>query len=595
MNLGLTCRRDWWRPSCDAPFRLCFFIVQLFIYQVHGQIPDTVFRRPLDIPVALSGNFAELRDNHFHSGIDFRTQGVTGHKIYACGEGYVSRISVSPSGFGHALYITHPNGYTTVYGHLEAFNDDITAYVRNQQYQQERFSVNLFPDPLLFPMKKGDLIAFSGNTGSSGGPHLHFEIRDTKTENPVNPLMFGLGVKDNIPPVMQRLAIYPMSEGSTVNGSANKLILNLEKAGNHYRIAGGKKISISGKFAFGIDAYDQISGSSMRCGIYNIRCRVDSVLVFSQTMNRFSFDESRYINSLIDYDYYVKHRVRINRMYIEPNNRLSVYDRHIRRGIVSFPDTALHTVSVVVQDFHGNSSGLSFTFEYTSGKDSPPVPLYVPDITSVPGINRTMYQRELIHVQQGLSVVIPADALYDDILFTCSVSKQPKGLYSKAYRIHHPGTPLHKAMTVEIAADSLPERLHEKALIVQMDSTGRYSSAGGAYSNGVVRGNPGVFGEYAIGVDTIPPRITPVNIRNGANMRGIKDIRFKISDELSGINTYSGWIDGQWALFEYDAKNKLLYYVFDADRLTKNTQHTLELKVSDAKGNTAEYRTKFNR
>ena len=580
-------------------FRFWVSIIQLFSYSVicnvYGQKLDTIFRRPLDIPVSLSATFAELRDNHLHSGIDYRTQGVAGHKVYAGERGFVSRISVSPVGYGNALYITHPNGYTTVYGHLDAFNEAITAYVKRQQYRQERFAVNLFPDSTLLPVKRGDVVAFSGNTGGSSGPHLHFEVRDTKTEEPINPLLFGLGVKDNIAPVMRRLAVYPIGEGSTVNGSANTLILDLEKSGNTYRITGGKTLKITGKIAFGIDAYDQVTGSTNRCGPYSIRLWVDSAMMFSQTMDRFSFDESRYVNSLIDYGYYINNRVRFNRMYIEPNNLLSVYDRHINRGVVSFSDSASHRALVVVSDLHGNSSRLEFTFGYAPGKTlSAPAMLYIPESFTFPGMkSESMYQKEMKHAQQGLRVVIPADALYDEINFTCIASAFPKGLYSRAYKIHDPAVPLHKAMTIEIVADSLPARLREKALIVQIEPNGRRSNVGGAYSDGAVSARSSVFGVFAIGVDTVPPRITPVNIKNGANMAGVNNMRFTIKDDFSGISSYNGWIDGQWALFEYDAKNNLLYYSFDAARLTKNTQHTLELKVTDGKGNTAEYKAGF--
>ena len=574
------------------PFFFLFLSISLSICPIYGQKTDTLFRCPMDIPVLLSATFGELRANHFHSGIDIRTQGVTGQKVYAVEQGYVSRISISPVGFGNALYITHPNGYTSVYGHLDAFNDRLSNYVKRQQYRQERFAVNLFPDSALFPVKRGELIAFSGNTGSSGGPHLHFEIRDTQTEETVNPLLFGFGVKDNTSPVMQRLAVYPVGEGSTVNGSTDKLILELEKSGNTCRIAGGKKITVTGKVAFGIDTYDQITGSANRCGPYSIRLWTDSVMMFSQTMERFSFDETRYINSLIDYEYFVNHRIRINRLYIEPNNRLSVYDRHIKRGIVSFPDTAKHTAWVVVRDYHGNSSRLNFTFEYLP--DRTQFPLFPPNISEFITLP-IKYQKDFTYTHAGIHVAIPANALYDDINFTCTASAIPKGLYSRAYKIHDRSTPLHKSMTIEISADSLPERLREKALIVLIEPDGKRFSAGGAYRDGTVTAHSSVFGEFAIGVDTVPPRITPVNIKNGADMRGNKNIRFKITDNFSGINTYNGWIDGQWALFEYDAKNDMLFYTFDADRLTKNTQHTLELKISDNKGNTAEYRAKFTR
>jgi len=575
-------------------FKVWFSVIQLFSYSVIISGQDTVFRRPLDIPVLLSATFAELRDNHLHSGIDYRTQGVAGHKVYAGERGYVSRISVSPSGYGNALYIAHPNGYTTVYGHLDAFNDDITAYVKQQQYRQERFAVNLFPDSTLLSVQRGEVVAFSGNTGGSSGPHLHFEVRDTKTEEPINPLLFGFGVKDNIAPVIQRLAVYPIGEGSTVNGSAEKLILDLEKSGNTYRIAGGKRLNVVGKVAFGIDTYDQTSGSSSRCGTYSIRLWVDSALMFSQTMDRFSFDETRYINSLIDYGYYINHRIRFNRMYIEPNNQLSVYDRHLNRGVVSFSDSASHRALVVVRDLHGNNSRLEFTFGYAPGETihTSAFPNIL-DAFPFPFKPEGMYKKELKHAQQGLRVVIPADALYDEINFTCTVSAIPKGLYSRAYKIHDSATPLHKAMTIEIAADHLPARLREKALIVQIGANGRRSDVGGVYRDGVVSARSTVFGEFAIGVDTVPPRITPVNIRNGANMAGAKNMRFTIKDDFSGISSYNGWIDGQWALFEYDAKNDLLYYNFDADRLTKNTQHTIELKVSDNKGNTTTYKATF--
>ena len=576
--------------------RFYFSVIQLFSYSVicTGQMADTTFRRPLDIPVLLSATFAELRDNHLHSGIDYRTQGVAGHKVFACEQGYVSRISVSPTGYGNALYITHPNGYTTVYGHLDAFNDEITAYAKRQQYSQERFAVNLFPEPALLPVKRGEVVAFSGNTGGSSGPHLHFEVRDTETEETINPLLFGFGVKDNIPPVMRRLAVYPVGEGSTVNGSAKKLILDLEKTGNSYRIAGGVKLKIVGKVAFGIDTFDQISGSANRCGPYSIRLWVDSAMMFSQTMDRFSFDESRFINSLIDYEYYLSQRVRFNRMFIEPNNLLSVYDRHLNRGVVSFPDSANHRTLVVVRDMHGNNSRLEFTFVYKPGKTTQTTATsYIPELFRYPKISEPMYKKEMKHTQQGLLVVIPADALYDEIDFTCTASAALKGLYSRIFKIHNPNTPLHKAITIEITADTLPERLRDKALIVQIDPKGGRSGVGGAYRDGVVSARSTVFGEFAIGVDTVPPRITPVNIKNGANMAGVKNIRFTIKDNFSGVSAYNGRIDGQWALFEYDAKNNLLCYNFDADRLTKNTQHTLELKVSDAKGNTAEYTARF--
>ncbi len=581
------------RLSLNPFFLFLFFIMSLTTVRGQERV-DTIFYQPLDIPVLLSATFAELRANHLHSGIDFRTQGTTGHKVYAVERGYVSRISVAPGGYGKALYITHPNGYTTVYGHLDAFNDEITAYVKQQQYKQERFAVNLFPDSTRLPVKRGEVVALSGNTGSSGGPHLHFEVRETTSENPLNPLLFGFGVKDNIAPVIRRLAVYPMGEGSTVNGSSEKLILDLEKSGKSYRIVGNKPLKIKGKVAFGIDTYDQTYGSANHCGPYSIRLWIDSAMIFSQTMDQFSFEETRYLNSLIDYAYYIKNRNRINRLYVEPNNQLSVYDRHADRGVVSFPDSSKHTGLVVARDLHGNSSRLDFSFIYIPGETHHiPEPSYIPELAKIPDYTGPAYKKEFVFAQQGARVVIPADALYDNIDFRWSVSAHPKDLYSKVYHIHDESIPLHRAMTIEIAADSLPERLRNKALIVQIESNGKRTSVGGAYHDGVVSSDSRLFGLFAIGVDTVAPRITPINVKNGANMRGVKNMRFKISDDFSGINTYVGRIDDQWALFEYDAKNNVIFYDFDADRITKNSQHTLDLKVTDYKGNTTEYTAKF--
>ena len=574
---------------------LFFAAISLIGFSISAQSLDAVFHRPMNIPPLLSATFGELRDGHLHSGIDYRTQGSIGHRIFACEDGFVSRISVSPSGYGKALYIDHPNGYTTVYAHLDAFSEKIEAYVKAEQYRLERFTVNLFPNEALFSVKRGEIVGFSGNTGSSSGPHLHFEVRNTETQDPINPLKFGFGIGDNIPPTMRRLAVYPAGEGSTVNGSETRIILELEKVGNTFRIAGGTKIDVVGDVAFGIEAYDMTSGSNIRCGLYRIRLSIDTLLMFSQTMDRFSFDETRYVYSALDYEYFINNRTRINRMYIQPNNQLSVYDQHVNRGIISFPDTASHRATVVISDFHGNDSRLNFDINYIPSavaKTSNTPGLLEP--ISFTGISTPMYKREFVHRQHGIRVTIPADALYYEIEFTSNVSTTiPGGLFSKIYSIHNPNTPLHKAITIEIDAENLPSNLREKALITQIGANGRRSNAGGAYRDGVVSTTSRVFGQFAIGIDTVPPRITPVNIRDGANMRGVESIRFTISDNFSGIGSYNGWINGEWVLFEYDAKNNLIFYRFDEARLSRNAQHELLLIVADSKGNSSEFRASF--
>ncbi|MDR3094591.1 MAG: M23 family metallopeptidase [Bacteroidales bacterium] len=552
-------------------------------------LKDTVFHHPLDLPIALAGTFGELRSNHFHAGIDFRTQGTVGHKIHAAEAGYVSRVRMSPSGYGKALYITHPNGYTTIYGHLERFYPEVATWVKQIQYQRECFQVDLYPDSSLFPVKRGQIIAFSGNTGSSSGPHLHFELHDTQTGDIINPLLFGFGVADKMAPVLQKIAIFPIGDSSTVNGSHEKLVLPVVKKGSNYQIQGNPKLHIQGEVAFGIEAFDRVSDTEKKCGIYTLRLYINNALCFSQSMNRFAFAESRYINSLIDYEYYMKHKIRLNRMYLEPNNRLNIYDTHDNRGIVSFIDTSRHQVSVVAGDLHGNRSRLEFSFRYIPAKKpEEDIPVWL----KIPVFQQNRYGN-IVYRYNGIKVSIPADALYDKTDFEITSSKGLRSFYSDVFHVHNFYTPLHTPLTIEIAADSLPLRLREKALIVQAGEKGKISAIGGKFVNGTVTASSLTFGNFAIGVDTVPPRIVPVNIKNGSNMRGQQNIRIKITDNLSGIATCNGWIDGHWVLFEYDAKRSLLFYDFDNTRLMKNTKHSLLLKVTDAKGNETQYEATF--
>jgi hypothetical protein len=278
-------------------------------------------------------------------------------------------------------------------------------------------------------------------------------------------------------------------------------------------------------------------------------------------------------------------------MYIEPNNKLNVYDTHNNRGIVSFPDTSGHRVSVIVGDLHGNRSRLNFTFNYIPVKkteDDIPVWMKMPDFL------QNGYGRDIVYRYTGVKVTIPANALYDRADFEITSSKGLRALYSDVFHIHNTHTPLHTPVTIEIVADSLPLRLRDKALIVQVGEKGRIAAIGGKFANGAVTASSLTFGNFAIATDTIPPRIVPVNIKNGSNMREQQNIRIKMTDNLSGIATYNGWIDGHWALFEYDAKRSLLIYDFDNAKLTKNAKHNLLLKVTDAKGNEAQYEATFS-
>ena len=318
-----------------------------------GQANDRQLRNPFDFPILLSGNFGELRSNHFHSGIDFKTQGAEGKPIHAPQEGYVSRVSISPWGYGNALYITHPDGTTTVYGHLQKFSPAIADYVKAQQYELERFDVNLFPEPDSLPVRKDEIVAWSGNTGSSAGPHLHFEVRDTKTEEVLDPLVFfHEQITDTRPPKILGILVVPIEGSGVVNGSSQKLRITpqISKDGQT-RVS--QKIEAWGKIGLAVKTYDYMDRTTNIYGVKEITLMADSQVIFHSYLNRFAFDETRYINTLIDYEEWQKRRSFYIRSFSEPGNRLR-FPEYVNRGIVHIDEARTYELTYTLADAFGN-------------------------------------------------------------------------------------------------------------------------------------------------------------------------------------------------------------------------------------------------
>ncbi|MFZ5941995.1 MAG: M23 family metallopeptidase [Bacteroidota bacterium] len=555
-------------------------------------IPDSpaqdlpVFDPPMKIPLYLSGNFGEIRPDHPHSGIDIKTQGVTGQKVYAAADGYISRIKVQSGGYGYSLYIDHPGGYTTQYGHLDSYRSDIENYVKNIQYARQSFSVDIYPAPGELKVSRGDFIGYSGNSGSSAGPHLHFEIRTTADQQPTNVLLYHLPVKDATAPKFSNVAIYPVSEESQVAGSRKKLILPVVSDGKTGSLQNNKVIGVSGDFGVGAEVFDFLDGSSNRCGVYSLELQLDGEVIFRSVMDRFTFAESRYINAHADYAEIVDRNMKIHRLYRLPNDRFSIYDHLVNDGIIRLDDSLVHTLSIRASDVAGNRSGIDFQVKN------------VPARPTVAGINtedrQLMSWKELNEYNaDGIFVRIPARSLYNDITFSCERETREKGYYSDWYSVHRREEALHNPMLLKIKAEGLPEELYQRALIVEKDAKNRIVAIGGEREGAFIAVKVSHFGKFAVAIDTLAPVINPVNITAGKNMQQDHSIRFTISDELSGIDSYRGYIDNQWALFAYDAKNSLLVYKFDPDRLTKGKAHELELYVSDQKGNTSLFHSTF--
>ncbi len=541
----------------------------------NNSYPKNYFRSPLDIPLKLSGTFGELRTNHFHSGIDIKTNGEEGAVVYAIADGYISRIKVSPSGFGNALYITHPNGFVSVYGHLKNFMDVVTEYVREEQYNTETFGLNLFPEPDKFPVTKGDTIALSGNSGGSLGPHLHFEIRDDRSEDPINPLLFGFEVKDYIRPKIKSFKIYPYNWNSYINGANEAAVFEIGGWGMQHRINSHDTIYLSGDFYFGISTVDLLNDAPNNNGVYQIEVFLDSTKVYSHKMELFSFGESRYINSLIDYGQYMENGVKYQKSYVEPNNILSVYDGVINRGIISFKDTLTHKLIYSVKDAYGNESRLNFIVQSA-----------IPDSSMFKEqVNEGIffdYAKANMFFTEDMQLDATEGSFYDSFYFTYDTLPGTDEFYSLLHRVHHKSVAIHKYIELKIQPVNLPDSLQSKALIVELYKDEIFP-VGGEYNDGFVAGVIRDFGDFAIAVDTIPPKIKTVNISKGKVKTAGEGFKFKIEDDLSGIRSYRGTINGDWVLMEYDAKNDLLIYYPD-DRMSKG-ENILVLEVVDRKDN----------
>ena len=564
-------------------------IISLLFFNTLNDNPkdSALFISPVRIPLALSANFGELRIDHFHSGLDIKTQGVTGKEVVSAASGYVYRISVSPGGFGKALYIRHPTGYSTVYGHLETFIPEIEDYVTNSQYEKKSYLITLYPQKDKFPVKQGDLIAYSGNSGSSGGPHLHYEIRKSDAEIPVNPLLFDFGTGDNIDPVIEKLAIYPISSSTLINDQNKIIKINVEGGHGNYYVPADNAITISGPAGFEIKSYDLLNDSYNRCAVYSIELKIDSITRFSYIMDGFSFNESRYVNSHIDYETYQRENTYFERTFILPNDKLTVYHDSPDRGIFNFRDDKVHNIEIILSDANNNKATLDFKV-----RSKLPATQYITHPANN-NVIRMPYSRSNRFRAANISISIPAGSLYDTIDFSYKRDTGTPQMLSDVHYIHNKFTPVHKAYTISIKPTSIPEGKESKLLIVQLSDDFNKSALNSTFTEGYVNADALSFGMFYVGIDTIPPEIFANGLSSESDLTGRSELRLRIVDELSGIKAYEPMIDGKWALFEYDQKNNALIYRFDPKRIAKGTRHNLSLKVSDNKDNQSFFSSDF--
>ena len=532
--------------------------------------PTNYFRSPLDIPIVLSGTFGELRSNHFHSGVDIKTQGKEGFKVYAAADGYVSRIKISQYGFGKAIYVTHLNGYTTVYAHLSAYTDKIEKFVKSIQYKKEQYSTgNIFLKDGRFSIKKGEVIAFSGDTGGSGGPHLHYEIRSTETEKIINPMLFGLLPEDTKPPTIQALMVYPLNTDARINDKNLKFRIPIKNIGNGDYTT--ERISASGSIGFGINVFDRLNKALNKNGIYSLEMLVNGQRFYYHDVETFSFPESKFINLLIDYKYYKKYKSRIQKTHKVAANKLSIYKNLINNGVINIKKGLNYTVKIIAKDFKGNRSSIKIP---VIGKESTTTLSQQKDSTDYK-IIATKFNKFNI---DNVTIAFPKNTFYENVFLDFRVEK---GIA----KIHSPIIPLDKKFTLTFNVSKYSDAEKQQLYIANIEypKYPRYQFT--RKKDSTFFTTTKTLGNYVLKSDKNKPKVKLLYFKNEDWISNLQTLKVKISDIGSGIKNYRATIDDKWILMEYNHKKGILTYKF-SDKKLFGSKHIFKIVVSDNVGNT---------
>lgn len=548
-------------------------IIRKFVYSILMFIPlaccAVELRPPMNIPIELAGNFAELRSNHFHSGIDFKTQQQVGQPIYSVYDGYVSRINVSSRGYGNCLYINHPAvGLTSVYAHLDGYEAKIDSVLKERQYQEKRFNVDFTLDPDVLPVKVGDLVAISGNTGSSGGPHLHFEVRDMNTEVALDPLDY-YDVPDATKPRIHRIYITPMPGEGVVAGGASTKSYSTDQLKNN-------PVKVYGRVGISVRANDYMNGTGNIYGVKSLKVEVDGVVKFHYLNNGFSFDSTRYLNAFIDYSLWRANRTMVMKCYLPDNPCMQYIADQNDGGYLYVNESRPYKVKITVADHSGNQTVSNFTLVGDS--------TVIPIVNAYNGGKYVMWNMRNTIKDDKLFFELPRGSLYNNIYFKYK-SQPDSTAYSDAFQLHYASEPLQKYCTLKIKlnVDTLVNK--NQYYIAQSDNGISYQFAcSTTYKDGYVEGNVRDLGWYKVMADKSNPAIKYLGKFGNT-------IKYRVSDTGSVIGDFTGTIDGEWADFYYDAKSYTIFYTFDPKRVEKGKNHKVELIVYDRCGNSSKHKT----
>ncbi len=561
-------------------------IFLIFFISVRAQIfpaknyPKGYFQWPVTAKHALAANFGELRPNHYHMGLDCKTDQRENVPVNAAAAGYIARVKIEPYGFGRCIYINHPNGLTTLYAHLNDFYPALEKYIADQQYKLKSWRVFLDIPVGLFPVTKGQFIAYSGNTGGSQGPHTHFEIRDTKTDKVLNPLLFGMGLADNIAPDIMRLAVYDRCI-STYEQSPR--LYTLKKVNGEYTTIPALIISNTDKVSFAITAFDRYTGSTNHNGIFQSVLFDNESPVIGFQMDSISYDETRYLNAHIDYKLkssggpYVQHLSRL------PGYTKGIYKEFTGNGVINISDDSTHQIKIEVKDANGNIAVLKFGIKNGNNKTN-----------QLPQDSMALYKSNEFHPgflnvfeNEQVSIVLPEAALYDSIRFR--FKEVNAGSAFPVYQVHNISVPVQTMFTIKIknTTAAYPDKM-----VMHRFANAKNDYVKTTVENGWYKANFREFGNFQLLEDTLAPVITPVGFKDGMNTHKLNRLAFVVKDNTEELENFSATIDGEWVCFSND-KGRTFMYKFDEH--CGPGQHELKISIADCAGNIAEKVYHFKR
>ena len=557
--------------------------------QAHAQqfpelkYPQHYFQNPLPVPMVLAGGFGELRPGHFHSGLDIKTDGHIGMPVHAAQEGYISRVSVSSTGFGNAIYITHPNGYTTLYGHLSRFNPALAAYVEKEEYARKSWAIDLTLPEHLFPVKKGQFIAWSGDTGNSGGPHVHFEIRNTRTQDPLNEFLFGFPIKDHTAPKLYRLAVY--DRGRSIYEQAPHIYTLKHVGPNRYAVSPHVLAIAADSIGFGLQALDFQDNTHNNFGIYEELVYKDGVLQNGFRLNDIGYNVTRYVDAHEDYKTFRDHGIKFELLFSLPGNHLPIYYNFHGNGTIDLQDGKPHTIRIEARDPNGNTSVVVFSVQRRQEGAAHPV---------VECSNRMIPNIRNILDRSEASFYLKPDALYDTLCLDYGIRALESPVrYSDWVQIGNPDIPLYSSYELHLKLHRpVPNNWISKAVIVRDGLKGKFRQAVPARITGGWAAAPfEKFGLFSVQIDTVAPVLVPLGFRNGQHETGARRLAFKAEDALSGLASFNAYLDNSWLMFA--RVHNTFYYLFD--RHCRPGMHTLKVIATDEVGNTTTHIYHFKR